>query len=82
VLFLQPRVSKTFSSPLVGEGRVGGPKNKIAAEKKNGFLPPGNLTARLVWHSCLDAIAFKIADLFSSTHLSEARSRRFVLSLK
>jgi hypothetical protein len=59
-----------LASPLVVQGRGGVPKDKIAA-LKNGFIPPGNRTARLIWHSSLDAIAFRISELFSSTHVSE-----------
>ena len=35
MLFLQPRVFKTFSSPLVGEGRVGG-----VSPAGRGYLRP------------------------------------------
>jgi len=46
--FFNRAFPKPFPPPLWGRAGWGVPKNKIAAGKKNGFLPPENRTARLV----------------------------------
>ena len=67
----------TLPPPLWGRAGWGVPKNKLVAEK-NGSLPPETRIGRLIRHSYWDALALPVADLFSSTHVSEVCPNSFI----